>query len=93
MIKRLVFTATLLFSAFTLHAAEPININTASAAAIANGLSGIGLVKAEAIVKYREKNGPFKSVDDLDKVSGIGDGTIKKIRSQVTVAALDKTKK
>jgi competence protein ComEA len=93
MIKRLVFTATLLFSAFTLHAAGPVDINTATAAAIANGVSGIGEVKAEAIVKYREKNGPFKSVDDLNKVSGIGDGTIKKIRDQVTVSVIDKTKK
>lgn len=93
MIKRLVFAATLLFSAFTLHAAGAVNINTANAETIANGVTGIGKVKAEAIVKYREKNGPFKSIDDLNKVSGIGDGTIKKIRSQVTVSAVDKTKK
>lgn len=93
MIKHLVFTATLLFSAFTLHAAGPVDINTASATAIANGVSGIGMAKAEAIVKYREKNGPFKSVDDLDKVSGIGEGIIKKIRGQVAVTVADKAKK
>lgn len=90
---RLVLAATFLFSSVTLNAAEPVNINTATADTIANGVSGIGKVRAEAIVKYREKNGPFKNVDELDKVSGIGDGTLKKIRSQVTVSAVDKTKK
>ncbi len=93
MIKQLLLTATLLFSAFTLYAAELININTASAETIAKGISGIGMVKAEAIVKYREKNGPFKNVDDMDKVSGIGEGTLKKIRNQVTVSSVDKIKK
>lgn len=93
MIKHLVLAATLLFSTFALHAAELVNINTASAETIAKGVTGLGMVKAEAIVKYREKNGPFKSVDEMDKVSGIGEGTLKKIRAQVTVSAIEKTKK
>lgn len=93
MIKHLTLAVALLFGSFVLHAAELVNINTANAEAIAKSVSGIGMVKADAIVKYREKNGPYKSVDDLSKVNGIGDGTIKKIRSQVTVSSLDKTKK
>jgi len=54
----------------------PININSADAAAIAANLNGIGLKKAEAIVAYRQANGPFKSVDDLRKVKGVGQKTI-----------------
>ncbi len=93
MIKHLVLAVTLLFATFTLYAAGPVNVNTADAATIAKNVTGIGMVKAEAIVKYREKNGPYKTVDDLSKVSGIGEATIKKIRPQVTVSSLDKTKK
>lgn len=93
MIKNVVFAATLLLGSFSLQAAEPVNINTASAAVIADRLDGIGMTKAEAIVKYREKYGSFKSVDDLGKVSGIGEATLKKIRDQVVVSSADKPKK
>ena len=51
--------------------AEPVNINTADATALAKALNGIGVAKAKAIVSYREKNGPFKSLDDLKKVPGL----------------------
>ncbi len=61
-----------------------VNINTASAAELA-GLNGIGDAKAKAIVAYREKNGPFKAVDDLNNVTGIGDKLLAKLRPQVTV--------
>lgn len=63
--------------------AEPIDINTASAEQIADALSGIGKAKAEAIVQDREKNGPFKSVEDLTRVKGIKAATIAKIRDKV----------
>ncbi|MBI4518685.1 MAG: ComEA family DNA-binding protein [Deltaproteobacteria bacterium] len=61
-----------------------VNINTASATELA-GVKGIGDAKAKAIVEYREKNGPFKSVDDLGSVKGIGDKLLAKLRPQVTV--------
>ncbi len=61
-----------------------ININTASIEQLKT-LNGIGDVKAKAIVEYREKNGGFKSVDELDNVDGIGKATIDKLRDQITV--------
>ena len=63
--------------------ASPVNINTADAQKIADSLSGFGLKKAQAIVDYRTKNGEFKTLDDLNKVSGIGDKTIEKIKLDV----------
>lgn len=51
---------------------EIVNINTASAKQLSKGLLGIGKVKAEAIVAYRETNGEFKKIEDLLKVEGIG---------------------
>ena len=62
-----------------------VNLNTASAAELSD-LKGIGQAKAQVIVAYREKNGPFKSVDDLRQVSGIGDKLLEKLRPHVTVA-------
>lgn len=58
--------------------AEVVNINKASAQAIAHHLSGIGIKKAEAIVKYRDDNGVFESVDDLTEVKGIGEKLLAK---------------
>ena len=70
---------------------EPvINLNTASAAEISR-LKGIGDAKAKGIVEYREKNGPFKSVDDLRHVHGIGDKLLEKLRSHVTVGPMATT--
>jgi competence protein ComEA len=53
-------------------AAEPVNINTATAEELTR-LSNVGIAKAAAIVSYREEHGPFRSVQDLTKVSGIGE--------------------
>jgi competence protein ComEA len=64
--------------------AAPVNINTASASELA-ALQGIGPAKAQAIVEHREKNGQFKSVDDLKLVHGIGDKMLEQLRPQVTV--------
>ena len=61
-----------------------LNINTASATDLET-LSGIGEVLAATIVEYRDQNGPFASVDDLEDVSGIGPATLEEIRDQVTV--------
>lgn len=61
-----------------------IDLNTASVAQL-NELSGIGNAKAQAIVEYRDKNGPFESVDDLRNVKGIGDKLLAQLRSQLSV--------
>ena len=52
--------------------AGPVDVNSADAKTLARELQGIGPAKAEAIVSHREKNGPFKSADDLAKVKGVG---------------------
>jgi competence protein ComEA len=66
-------------------AEEPININTADAETLAETLEGIGEKKAEAIVQSRTVEGPFESVDDLDRVSGIGPKLVDKNRHLMTV--------
>ncbi|MGB4498129.1 MAG: ComEA family DNA-binding protein [Methylococcaceae bacterium] len=79
--KKLLFALTFLFATNTF--AAPVNINTADAAVIANALSGFGPKKAQAIVDYRIKNGEFKTLDDLNKVPGIGDKTIEKVKADI----------
>ena len=71
--------------------AEPVNINTADATALAAGLQGIGMSKAEAIVAYRTEHGPFKSVDDLVQVKGVGDKTLEANRTNLTVGEAPST--
>lgn len=61
-----------------------VNINTATKDQL-DGLKGIGPVKAQAIIDYRTKNGPFKTVDDLEKVNGVGPATMKDLRANITV--------
>lgn len=61
-----------------------ININTATAEELET-LKGIGPAKAEAIVSYREQNGPFSSVEELVNVTGIGEKTLANIRDKITV--------
>jgi competence protein ComEA len=75
-------------------AAAVVNVNTATKEELTT-VKGIGEKRAQEIIDYRKKNGDFKSVDELEKVPGIGPGTMKQIRSQVTVSgktAADKTK-
>lgn len=66
------------------NSSELININTAPASELVK-LKGIGEIKAAAIVEYRRINGNFKTVQDIMNVSGIGEKTFEKIRSQITV--------
>lgn len=62
-----------------------ININTADAEALQDGLIGIGAVKAQAIVDHREAHGPFASVDELLEVKGIGASTLEKNRARLSL--------
>lgn len=61
-----------------------INVNTASAEEI-SVIPGLGEKKSLAIVKFREKNGPYARIEDLKKVNGIGDKLFDKIKPYVTV--------
>ncbi len=61
-----------------------VDLNKATQAEL-EALKGIGPVKAKAIIEYRNKNGAFKSADDLDKVKGVGKGIIEKIADDVTI--------
>ena len=63
----------------------PIDINTADAKTLAAELRGVGESTAEAIVAYRTANGPFKTVDDLVKVRGIGSKILEQNRSNLRV--------
>ena len=65
--------------------AAPVNINTATAEEIAEAMVGVGVSKAEAIVTFRKENGPFKSIDDLVLVKGIGEKTVEKNRANLAV--------
>lgn len=56
--------------------ADPININTADAETISAELTGVGLARAQAIVAYRDEHGPFRSVEELLNVKGIGERTL-----------------
>jgi len=63
--------------------AGPVNVNTADAATIANELKGIGLKRAQTIIDYRAKHGPFKSADELALIKGIGPKVIQKNRADI----------
>ncbi len=63
---------------------KKININTASKEELIT-ISGIGEAKAESIIKYREENGAFKQIEDITKVSGLGESIFNKIKEFITV--------
>ncbi|MBC8026974.1 MAG: helix-hairpin-helix domain-containing protein [Steroidobacteraceae bacterium] len=67
--------------------ADPVNVNTADATSLAKALNGVGPAKAKAIVAYRDKNGPFKSVDQLAMVEGISQKLIDKNRGDIRLGA------
>lgn len=66
------------------YAFDKININTASEKALQQ-LPGIGPSKARSIIKYRELNGKFSKVEDIKRVSGIGDAIYEDIKMLITV--------
>jgi competence protein ComEA len=62
-----------------------VNLNTAGLAELA-ALPGIGEKTAARIVEYRQKNGPFKKIEELMNVQGIGEKSFLKLKPQLTVA-------
>lgn len=74
-----------LFLSFAVHAAGPaVNINTADATQLAS-LNGIGESKAQAIIAHRQANGPFRSVEQLAEVKGVGLKTVEKNMDRLTI--------
>ena len=73
--------------------AGPVNINTADAETISAELQGVGITKAIAIVEYRKANGPFKSVDALAQVKGIGERTVEINRANILLDSTEEKKK
>jgi len=67
-------------------AAAVVNINTATAAEF-EALPGIGAKTAARIVEYRQKNGPFKKVEELMNVRGLGEKNFLKLKAQLTIGA------
>jgi competence protein ComEA len=63
--------------------AAQVNINTADAVTLARELKGVGIKRAQAIVDYRQKHGPFKSADELGLVKGIGPAVINNNRALI----------
>lgn len=70
--------------AFAADPADRIDINTASAEALAEAIHGVGLKRAQAIVLHREQHGAFSSVDQLAQVRGISARTVEKNRDRLT---------
>ncbi len=72
------------FFAFSSFAFAAVDLNTATVDEL-QSVKGIGAKKAQAIVEYRQANGPFKSVNDLQNVKGFGEKSVKKLKKDVTV--------
>jgi competence protein ComEA len=83
LLQTLILSLVLMGSAF---AAEKVNVNTADAATLDRVLLNIGPAKAEAIVAHRKANGPFRSLEQLALVKGIGLKTVEKNRDRIVVA-------
>ena len=77
--KFLVFLLLFVFFLFA-----KVDINTASAVDLQK-IKGVGPAKAKAIIEYRQKNGSFKSIDELKKVKGIGDKNFEAIKGDLEV--------
>jgi len=84
--KKLSFVFISLFLALSFNVlAEPVDINSADAHALATNINGVGAKKAAEIVSYREKYGAFKSVDELENIKGIGPKLIEKNRTNLLI--------
>lgn len=85
LIAAIVFALSL--SGLALAETTSVDINTASAEQLAEALHNVGTAKAEAIVAYREENGPFEHIDELVNVRGIGLATVDRNRDRIELGA------
>lgn len=89
--KQLAVAVALMLSniAFAAEPTGPVNINTASAEELAQAINGVGIKRAEAIVRHRDEHGTFASVDELAQVRGISAATVEKNRSRISVGTAE----
>jgi competence protein ComEA len=86
--KTLLFTLFLAFASLaSAQSNERININTADVATLDRVMDGVGPAKAAAIVEHRRLHGPFRSVEQLVNVKGIGPATLELNRARIMVAS------
>lgn len=84
-LSAVVLVLSLLFSVPALAgSSDPVNVNTADVETLTL-LKGIGQSRAEAIIAYREANGPFRSLHELSQVRGIGERTIEENMDRITL--------
>lgn len=83
MLRLIIVSVVILFASIVY--AEPVNINSASADELAENLIGVGPKKANAIIEYREENGPFYAAEELVNVKGIGQKTLNKNLENIKV--------
>ena len=69
--------------------ADAVDINSADANTLSRVLKGVGPDKASAIIAYRKEHGPFKNVDQLAEVKGIGKKLLERNRDQITIGQAD----
>ncbi len=70
--------------------AGTVDLNTADAETLARELKGVGAARAEAIVAWREENGPFRAPEDIVLVQGIGERVLEDNRDVITVSGPEK---
>ncbi len=80
------FIAAWLLPGLTL--AGPVDINSADAQTLARELDGVGLARAEAIVAWRDTNGPFATPEALLEVKGVGPSVLEKNRENIRLEAV-----
>ena len=65
---------------------QSVDLNYASAEQLASTLVGVGAAKAQAIVRYSDEVGPFRSVEELEEVKGIGPSIVKRNKARISVS-------
>ncbi|MEE9342903.1 MAG: helix-hairpin-helix domain-containing protein [Gammaproteobacteria bacterium] len=82
-IRHIFFVSCLLLLPFMVHSSPVVDINAADSETLVDLLDGVGPQKAMAIIRYRQENGLFKTVDGLTGVKGIGKKTVEINRSRI----------
>ncbi|TYL49472.1 helix-hairpin-helix domain-containing protein [Marinomonas sp. IMCC 4694] len=88
-VLRTLVLISLAFTPFSIFSATPLDINTATASELSAVMSGVGVKKAQAIIDFRETNGPFKTIAQLSQVKGIGDALILRNKGVLRVLTPD----